>query len=82
MGKRLYRSKKNRVIFGVLGGIGEYFDIDPTIVRLIAVLLIIPLGLALPIVYLLAAMVIPEAPSDSTTENSDEIKPSGPIQHL
>ncbi|HOJ93200.1 MAG TPA: PspC domain-containing protein [Dictyoglomaceae bacterium] len=82
MGKRLYRSKKNRVIFGVLGGIGEYFDIDPTVVRLIAILLLIPLGLVLPIIYFLAAMVIPEAPSDSNTESSDDIKPSGPIQHL
>ena len=32
--KKLYRSKTNKVFGGVLGGIGEYFDIDPTILRL------------------------------------------------
>lgn len=37
--KRLYKSKTNRVICGVCGGIGEYFGIDPTIVRLLCVLL-------------------------------------------
>jgi phage shock protein C len=34
MAKKLYRSKKNRKIAGVCGGIAEYFDIDPIIVRL------------------------------------------------
>ena len=37
--KRLYKSKTNRVICGVCGGVGEYFGIDPTIVRLLCVLL-------------------------------------------
>jgi len=38
MKKILYRSKKNRVVGGVCGGIGEYFDIDPTLIRLLAIL--------------------------------------------
>ncbi|MFP4111715.1 MAG: PspC domain-containing protein [Candidatus Woesearchaeota archaeon] len=37
-GKHLKRSKQNRVIAGVCGGLGEYFDIDPTIIRLLFVL--------------------------------------------
>lgn len=37
--KRLYKSRTNRVLCGVCGGIGEYFGIDPTIVRLLCVLL-------------------------------------------
>jgi phage shock protein PspC (stress-responsive transcriptional regulator) len=35
--KRLYRSNKNRMLAGICGGIAEYFNTDPTIVRLIAV---------------------------------------------
>jgi len=34
MGKKLHRSSVNRMLFGVCGGIGEYFNIDPTIIRL------------------------------------------------
>ncbi|KKG25473.1 PspC domain-containing protein, partial [Methanosarcina sp. 2.H.T.1A.15] len=33
--KKLYRSKKNRIIAGVCGGIGEYLDVDPTLIRLL-----------------------------------------------
>ena len=42
--KRLYRSRRDVMICGVCGGIAEYFDIDPTIVRLIAVVLIFGWG--------------------------------------
>ena len=41
MTKRLYRSKRDVMICGVCGGIAEYFDIDPTIVRLVAVVLVL-----------------------------------------
>ncbi|MBS1318076.1 MAG: PspC domain-containing protein [Lachnospiraceae bacterium] len=56
--KRLYKSKTNRVICGVCGGVGEYFGIDPTIVRLLCVLL----GLTSTgvIVYIIAALIMPE----------------------
>ncbi|MDD4248763.1 MAG: PspC domain-containing protein, partial [Methanosarcina sp.] len=33
--KKLYRSKKSRIIAGVCGGIGEYLDVDPTLIRLL-----------------------------------------------
>jgi len=39
--KRLYKSESNKVIGGVCGGLGEYFGIDPTILRIIAVVLIL-----------------------------------------
>lgn len=59
--KRLYRSKKNRVIAGVCGGIGEYFNMDPTIIRLIWVLVAIFTAFLPGIVaYLLAWAIIPE----------------------
>ena len=44
MAKKLYRSTENRMIAGVCGGIAEYFDIDATLVRLVAVLLLLPGG--------------------------------------
>ena len=37
--KRLYRSRKNKVIAGVCGGVAEYFSVDPTLIRLAAVLI-------------------------------------------
>lgn len=61
MEKRLYKSKREKMICGVCGGIAEYFDLDPTIVRLIAVALIIGAGSGL-LAYLIAAFVIPENP--------------------
>ena len=44
MNKRLYKSKTDVMICGVCGGLAEYFEVDPTIVRLIAVVLIFGWG--------------------------------------
>nr|WP_178632373.1 PspC domain-containing protein [uncultured Mediterraneibacter sp.] len=59
-GKKLYRSRVNKMLCGVCGGIGEYFNIDVTIVRLLAVLL----GLSGHgiLIYIIAAIIIPENP--------------------
>jgi len=57
--KKLYRSKNNRRVAGVCGGIAEYFDIDPTLVRLLTLLFIL-LGGAGVITYLIAWIIIPE----------------------
>jgi phage shock protein PspC (stress-responsive transcriptional regulator) len=59
--RRLFRSWKNRVIGGVCGGIGEYFDIDPNVIRLISALLIFFGGLSLW-VYIIMWIVLPQAP--------------------
>ena len=45
--KRLYRSGSDKVIAGVCGGIGEYFEIDPVLVRIITVILFFATGFAL-----------------------------------
>lgn len=58
--KRLYRSRKDRMIAGVCGGIAEYFNIDPVVVRLIAVLLLIPGGFPGIIPYIVLWVVVPE----------------------
>lgn len=60
MKKRLYRSNNNKVIFGVCGGIGEYLDIDPTVVRLLWVLFtVLSIGAGI-IAYIIAAFIIPK----------------------
>lgn len=66
MTKRLYRSRADRKIAGVCGGIAEYFGIDPTIVRVIAVLLLIPGGLPGFIPYVVLWLVIPSDPKQSS----------------
>lgn len=62
MTKRLYRSTIDRKIAGVCGGLAEYFNIDPVIVRLIAVLLLLPGGLPGFIPYIIMWIVVPEKP--------------------
>ena len=62
MEKKLYRNTSNKMIAGVCSGLAEYINIDPTIVRLIWAL--IALGGAGIIAYLIAAIIIPEKPSD------------------
>lgn len=59
-GKKLLRSKNNRVLAGVCGGIGKYFDIDPTIIRLLWVFFIFFSFGAAIIVYIIAWIIIPE----------------------
>lgn len=61
----LYRSTTNKKIFGVCGGIGEYFNVDPTMVRLIWGVAILFGGSAIP-AYLIAAMIMPARTLDMT----------------
>ncbi len=60
--KQLTRSTTNRMIAGVCGGMGEYSNIDPTVVRLFAVLLFFLTGPGVVLAYLIMALIIPEAP--------------------
>lgn len=58
--KRLYRSKKNKVFAGICGGVGEYFDIDPVVVRLIWLLIVVFTGIVPGLlVYIIAIYVVP-----------------------
>lgn len=59
--KKLYRSREDKKIAGVCGGIAEYFGVDPTLVRLAAVLFIFASGAGL-IAYVIAWAIIPERP--------------------
>lgn len=61
--KQLTRSTAHRMFTGLCGGLGEYFNIDPTIVRLLFVLgFFAGLHFGLVIVYIIMALIIPEAP--------------------
>jgi len=60
--KKIYRSRKNKKVGGVCGGIAEYFDFDPTLVRLGAVILIFIWGAGL-MAYIVAWAIIPERPA-------------------
>ena len=59
MKKKLYKSRENRVLCGVCGGIAEYFDIDPTLVRL-AWIIFTCFGGAGIWAYIIAAIIIPK----------------------
>ena len=61
MSKTLYKSDQNKMVDGVCGGIGEYFGIDPTIIRLGWVLFCVMGGSGF-IAYIIAAIVIPKRP--------------------
>ncbi len=65
--RRLYRSRTNRMLGGVLGGIAEYSNLDPTVVRLLFVLLAFLTGGAALLAYPIVWVIVPEAPQQPTT---------------
>lgn len=75
---RLYRSEKNRIIAGVCSGLGEYFHIDPNLIRIVFVLLALMQGAGI-IIYLLLWILVPEQSGKSIIsqqsfkKNLDEI---------
>ena len=62
MEKRLYKSNKNKMIDGVCAGIAEYFNIDPTLVRLGAVVLTYAGGSGV-LAYIICAIIVPRDPN-------------------
>ena len=70
--KKLYRSTDNRWLAGVCGGLAKYFDIDPTLVRVIFVVLAF-FGLGGAIIYLLLWVLIPKEPTDEELAIMDKV---------
>lgn len=62
--KRLYRSTRNKMICGVCGGIAEYFNIDPTLVRLGVVLLSLTSWGTGILAYFICLVIIPDEPKE------------------
>jgi len=71
MAKRLCKSRKNKMIDGVCGGIAEYFNIDATIVRIVAVIIAFINGLGV-IAYIIACVVMPYSDAQDFENASDE----------
>ena len=63
MEKKLYRSRTDKKVCGVCGGLAKYFNMDVSIMRLVVVLLVLFAGGGL-LAYLICALVIPEKPSN------------------
>jgi phage shock protein C len=75
--KRLYKSRESKVIDGVCGGIAEYYEVDPVLIRLLAVLFLFVGGVTF-IAYIVAMIIIPRRPwGDSVPEpESASFKPA------
>ncbi|WP_297464017.1 PspC domain-containing protein [Thermococcus sp.] len=77
MAKRLVRSKKNRILLGVLGGLGEHLDLDPTLVRLLFIILLALNPVTMTLLYFIAAMIIPaeegEIGEETLTEKAENV---------
>lgn len=71
--KRLYRSRENRIIGGVCGGIAEYFDVDPLMVRIVWILITFFWGIGLW-TYLIGLIIIPQNPTQETPVTRDRTK--------
>jgi|TARA_B100001971_G_C18244644_1_gene573363 phage shock protein PspC (stress-responsive transcriptional regulator) len=74
MSKKLFRSRENKVVAGVCGGIGDYFNMDPIWVRLAFVLFTFINGIGI-IIYIVAWILVPENPNQkevkkTTAENA------------
>ena len=76
--KRIYKSNDKKIA-GVCGGIADYFDIDPTIVRLIFLLLILLVGNGLWS-YIACAVILPRAPETATSQGYGFQQPYTPPQ--
>lgn len=78
MRERLYRSRTDRMLFGVAGGMAEWLDLDPSVVRLVWALLILAGGIGL-LLYIVAAIVVPEEPygMSAPAPSADAANPAG-----
>ncbi len=73
--KRLYKSDDDKVVAGVIGGLGEYFDIDPTILRLGYILIAIVTALVPSVIaYIIAALIVPHKPHHKIHHVDAEVK--------
>lgn len=69
--KKLVRSRNDRMFFGVAGGLADYLNIDPILVRLFFVLLTLSTGYA-PIIYILLALLMPESELSAKANGFDD----------
>lgn len=86
MQKRLYRSTKDRMIAGVCGGLAEYFDIDPIIIRVLFVVVTLGAGVGI-LGYIILWIVVPEAViviksnTNSYTDTNNQTQENEPVNY-
>lgn len=80
--KKLYRSRENAMLGGVCAGLAEYFDVDPSLIRLATVILLFAGGTGI-LAYIVAWIIIPQGPlvskataTESDSENQKEVTES------
>lgn len=78
MRDRLYRSRDERVIFGVCGGVADWLDIDPSLVRIAFALLTVSAGIGL-VLYIVMALVVPEEAAHLPDAGGPESVPGDPM---
>jgi phage shock protein C len=74
--KRLYRSRSDRKVAGVLGGLGEYLNVDPTLLRVLFLVAAVITGGATLLAYPVMWMITPETPSIPTGPTPSPVQPS------
>jgi phage shock protein C len=78
-GRKLYRSRSNRVVGGVLAGVADYFGIDATLLRVIyAALAIFTSFFPALVIYVIAMMVVPEEPFATVIDGPPPVPPAAP----
>jgi phage shock protein C len=75
--KRLTRIQKDHMVAGVCSGLAEYMDMDPTVIRLIFVLLFFVTGPGILLAYLIMAIVVP---NETSVEPAQSVQPADPGQ--
>lgn len=72
--KRLYKSRDNKVISGVMGGLGEYFDVDPVLFRVAFIAMSVFTALFPGVLaYILMSLVMPEKPQEVKEEKKEKV---------
>lgn len=77
--KRLYRSTQERMFAGVCGGVAEYLDVDPTLVRLFFVALTLLSGGQGLLIYIVLMLVVPEQPKETRKIKNEETPDDQPV---
>jgi len=73
--KRLYKSRKDKVLCGVCGGLGDYLGVDPVLIRVLWVLFALGGGTGL-LAYLIACLIIPHSPSGGSPDSPQRGSPN------